>query len=177
MTRKGEKGSVVSFIVVGVLLAALVIGGLYTLKERSFFGIGQQSETVETDEAAGQIANQTSDEKEKPESSTSGDKSSDQKSPEESEPSTPSAPSTTSDDSDKSSDSSTTEPSAPITSSDDSQSSAQQSKTPQSSSSSNSSSTAASELPQTGPGDTILAFVGPAALVGAFLAYRRSYQL
>ncbi len=40
MTRMREKGSVVGFIVVGVLLVVLVVGGLYGLKQGNFFGIG-----------------------------------------------------------------------------------------------------------------------------------------
>lgn len=160
MTRKGEKGSVVSFIVVGVLLASLVIGGLYALKERSFFGFGEQGDIVvsdagdeDTDETVSDVADNSSSESTTSEQDDASDQS-------------------TSSETDIPSD--TTTDSQQVASEDLSDSSSSSSVD---SSSTNASSVAASELPETGPADALLALLGPAALVGAILAYRRSYQL
>lgn len=167
MTRMGEKGSVVSFILVGGLLAALVVGGLYVLKERSFFGIGEQGETVVSDnnDQATEGDKQDSQDDSEP---SSGDTSSgqDSASTDNSASDEGDATSSAGDDSDSEpSEQADIEDSTVVASSNDD------------SSSTDSSSTAASELPETGPADALLVLLGPAVLVGAFLAYRRSYQL
>ncbi len=74
MTRKGEN---VSFVVVGLVLAVVVIGGLYSLRQGSFLGLGGNesgdavvantdaeetaTEDVTTDESAGQTEASTDD--------------------------------------------------------------------------------------------------------------------
>ncbi|HTK39441.1 MAG TPA: hypothetical protein VL362_01080 [Patescibacteria group bacterium] len=157
MTRKRERGSVVGFIVVGVLLTVLVVGGLYTLKQRNFFGIGQK--TDELAQESGDAASQ------KPDDATSSEKA-DSPSKDTAKPDkTSDAQGEAKPDTSKS-DSSAAEPeTAPA------DTKGQQAEAPASSTSH------ANELPATGPSDVILSLVGPAVLVGAFVAYRRSYQL
>lgn len=46
MSRTSQKGSIVSFVVVGVLLTAAVLGGLYVVNERNFFGLGDEATEV-----------------------------------------------------------------------------------------------------------------------------------
>jgi cytoskeletal protein RodZ len=120
MRRMNERGSVVGFIVVGVLLAALAIGGVYALNKYN------------------------------------------------SSHSTTSSTNTTSDNSSTPADNSTATPSPQPAATNSSEPSSGQTQPDQSAS------TDDNKLPQTGPVDTIVAFVAAALLAMCMVAYLRS---
>lgn len=178
MTRIDQKGSIVSFVVVGVVLTALVLGGLYVVKERNFFGLGQAADDVAqtTDDTISDVTD-GNDESAEPDTTTQDD------------------PATT-DNTDTTTDTDQVQTDAPDTAvsndaddaeqpaTDDSDATVTESEQTETPATSNDDAETlpqtgmvADELPQTGPSDAFVAAIGLSALLASILAYRRSFQL
>lgn len=180
MSRTNKRGSVVSFVVVGVLLAAAVLGGLYVLKERNFFGLDEQAEELAqtTDEPAPESTeapNDATDDAAKPDTAepTEPD-ATDEPAPSDETPaggdepvSSDDTPATDEPATDDAKDPAPTEPATPV-----------EPETPAAAPVEESDNATADDhvLPETGPADGLVAVVGLSSLVGSVLIYRRSFR-
>lgn len=172
MARLSERGSVVSFIVVGAVLAALLMGGVYFVKHQ-LAGKLQDDNTIQladnAKEAVEDTANKASD---AAKDATESDKSSEEPAKEEPVASEPSV------------DKESTEPSKDST--DDQATSSDSSRTTSEEKTSEpkkdeqetmpATGVSVEELPQTGPGDDILSLGMIGTLAALVAIYRRSLQ-
>lgn len=190
MSRGYGRGSIVSFIVVGLLLTALVLGGLYVVKNQLDGRLGGTTVEEITDKAvdnAKEVAKDATDtnnesqnknDENKPTDNTDqapADQAPDQNTDntEEAAPandSTPqNQPAATSDDDETATDDATdaTDTDSQELATTGVDTSDDEGNLP----------TTGVELPQTGLGDTLLAMIPLTALIAAFVAYRRSNLL
>lgn len=170
MTRANERGSVVGFVVVGILLTALVVGGIYVVKNKLAGHLDGQT----ADQAAKEVASNTEKSNSDTQTSQPEDKSTDNK---EQQTTTPS-PTAEQESSSQQSQTSTTEQQSSSTSqsSGSTDSSTSSTSTEQSSNLPHTGMEVA-QLPQTGAADFVASAAGIGILVGSILVYRRSSQL
>ena len=175
MSRGYGRGSIVSFIVVGIVLTALVLGGLYAITAGLDGRLGGVSAEEAVDETV-EVAQETVDEATDDTAESTDEEQADEEKAAQSE--AEEAPveanddeqALTSEDEDETSGATTDENSmndtdtAETTPSEDAETDTAMP-------------TTGVELPQTGLGDTLLGAVPLVALVGAVVAYRRSNLL
>lgn len=167
MTQKHQRGSVIGFVVVGVLLAIAVVGGIYVVKNQ----LNGNMPGPSNDEVA-QIVDESADD-----TSDTADEATDE-STENTDESTQgegdttdetAAPVEESDDqAAPSDDESTAVEEAPADTTEDEAMPQTGVETP---------AETADELPQTGAGENLYALIALGALVGSVVAYRRSFHL
>ena len=177
MTQKHQRGSILGFVVVGVLLTIAVVGGIYLVKNQLNGNMPNLSDSDEVavvdDETGDSTANNdnTSSDKGQTDQTTDNDTATDQ-SPVEEEPSTtePDSGSVTHDTGD---DIPPTGVAADEPVSDDSN----QTETTTEASGLPQTGVEVEELPQTGLTDGLYALVALGALTGSIVAFRRSNLL
>lgn len=175
MTRANERGSVVGFVVVGLLLTAMVVGGIYGVRHY-ITGTSNDAEVATTsapaDEAARQSEEQrTKEDSQKNEAEKKQQAEADQKKAEAEKQAA--AQRAEQKKAEKEQQQAAEEHAAS-----DSQSDASET-TPASEPSHSETlpQTGVDALPQTGPAETAISAVAIASLLGAALVYRRSQQL
>ena len=162
MSREYRRGSIVSFIVVGIVLVALVLGGLYVAKNQLGSWLGGSAQP--TDQDGREVARETTDQNTDRDKPTQED--SDKQSAPESEDKTPPA-------SDGTVDEQTGEPTQEGESAgDDDTAPAADTDTGD-----ESMPTTGVEMPQTGLSDSLLTAFPLVVLAAAVVAYRRSTLL
>lgn len=164
MKRSGERGSVIGFIVVGVVLAALVLGSIYVAKQVMSGAFNKTTSEVATStKNAADETKQTV--QESLDKATKSDNKDQEATTKEEEQKTETAQSQTADQSD---DQNTDSEGA----SQDSAKSETLSQVPQTGVTAE-----PSHLPQTGPAETLITAMIVSLLVGSTLAYRRSLRV
>ena len=159
MARANERGSVVGFVVVGVLLAALVVGGVFVVKTKLDGNLASKGSEQTSEQLAANTEDKKTEQKSEAEQKPSSE--SEKSQPDTSAPAEPQS-------NPEQAPAETPQPAAP--------GAGQQ---PSSSPSTPLPTTGVEvdRLPQTGSVDVIAGLVGVSALVGAVVAYRRSAQL
>lgn len=185
MSRASQKGSIITFVVVGVLLSTAVLGGLYVVSERNFFGLGDATAEV-AQETEGEAENVDGEKGEAPDGTGSDDVVVDTDEPAQAneEPAQVDDQSATDEAAGETSidqpESATEAETANVNDEATGAGSADEMvvagvDTDESTETTVISGTEA--LPATGPSDAIVAMVGIGSLVAAVLAWRRSTQL
>lgn len=151
MARRSEQGNVLGFVLVGALLVALLLGGIYVVRHnvtKQDGGVNvasdEANDTEKQNNESKNDSNASSSGSTTEGSSTSGNGGSDNDS---------------------------------LQNALNSQSSSQQNGSPAKDSSAGAASTATGKLPETGPADTAVSVAGATLLVGAAVSYARSRRV
>lgn len=192
MSRTSQNGSVISFVVVGVLLTTAVLGGLYVVSERNFFGLGDESSEVAqageeaaedvagtAEESAGDVVVDTDEPAQAGDEGAPGDEGSAEapEAPVADETADTPTDNAGSDEAVASDDTATEQTSDNEAVATDGSTDGTEEMATTGFTGETARQTGAAELPTTGPSDSVLAVLGMSSLVAAVLMYRRSTQL